>query len=83
MEDVPTSNGNIMSDINLAFREHFHNFEKKNSTLRLGKKIYEFYTAPVSKFWVHSVSVGVVSASKPPWSLFIQKVNFATVVYSN
>lgn len=27
----------------------------KKSPLRLGKKIYEFYTAPVTKFWSHTV----------------------------
>ena len=24
--------------------------------LRFGKKLHEFYTAPISKFWMHSVS---------------------------
>ena len=51
ISDVGTANGNLMYDLNVAFR----NFEKKNSPLRLGKKIYEFYTAPVTKFWLHTV----------------------------
>ena len=41
-------NGNLMT-FDITFR-------KKNSSLRLGKKIYEFYTAPVTKFWAHTVS---------------------------
>lgn len=30
-------------------------FKKKTSPLKLGKKIYEFYTAPITKFWAHTV----------------------------
>ncbi len=45
-DSVP--NGNVMT-FDITFR-------KKNSSLRLGKKIYEFYTAPVTKFWAHTVS---------------------------
>lgn len=44
-ESVP--NGNVVYDIT---------FRRKNSSLRLGKKIYEFYTAPITKFWAHTVS---------------------------
>ncbi|KAJ8881233.1 hypothetical protein PR048_017707 [Dryococelus australis] len=29
---------------------------KANRPLRLKKKLYEFYTAPITKFWGHSVS---------------------------
>ncbi|ELT97529.1 hypothetical protein CAPTEDRAFT_120255, partial [Capitella teleta] len=28
----------------------------KKSPLRLGKKIYEFYTAPITKFWMHTIA---------------------------
>ena len=30
---------------------------RKNSPLRLGRKIYEFYTAPITKFWANAVSI--------------------------
>ncbi|XP_066274984.1 transient receptor potential cation channel subfamily M member 3-like isoform X1 [Branchiostoma lanceolatum] len=30
--------------------------ESKKSSLRLGKKIYEFYNAPITKFWVHTMA---------------------------
>lgn len=29
---------------------------KKKSPLRMGKKVYEFYNAPITKFWAHAVS---------------------------
>ena len=48
LKQPPMPNGNIMT-FDITFR-------KKNSSLRLGKKIYEFYTAPVTKFWAHTVS---------------------------
>lgn len=43
------------------FREFFHLSEftneiKQHQPLRLKKKFYEFYTAPITKFWADSVS---------------------------
>jgi hypothetical protein len=32
-------------------------YEAKRSSLGLGRKIYEFYTAPITKFWAHAVSL--------------------------
>lgn len=32
-------------------------FRKKKSPLRMGKKVYEFYNAPITKFWAHAVSI--------------------------
>ena len=32
----------------------------KKSPLTINKKIYEFYTAPITKFWMHTVSVTAV-----------------------
>lgn len=40
--------------------EHFVSpiaYGKKKSPLRMGKKAYEFYNAPITKFWVHFVSI--------------------------
>ena len=31
-------------------------FRKKKSPLRMGKRVYEFYNAPITKFWAHAVS---------------------------
>ncbi|KAK7496878.1 hypothetical protein BaRGS_00011858 [Batillaria attramentaria] len=30
-------------------------FKRKKSQLKMGKKIYEFYNAPVTKFWLHTI----------------------------
>ncbi|XP_055889921.1 transient receptor potential cation channel subfamily M member 3-like isoform X5 [Biomphalaria glabrata] len=30
-------------------------FRKKKSPLRMGKKVYEFYNAPITKFWAHAI----------------------------
>lgn len=31
--------------------------KNKQKPLKLGKKIYEFYGAPITKFWGHTVSI--------------------------
>ena len=49
-----TPNGTLLAgDISMTFR-------RKNSPLRLGKKVYEFYTAPITKFWAQTVGVTVI-----------------------
>ena len=35
-------------------------YKKKKSPLRLGKKIYEFYNAPITKFWFYTVGFCVI-----------------------
>lgn len=30
-------------------------FRKKKSPLRMGKRVYEFYNAPITKFWAHAI----------------------------
>ena len=47
----------------------------KRSPLRMGKKIYEFYTAPVTKFWAHTVSFGHIA-------IHIHVVSFSVGVYT-
>ena len=49
----PTPNGSLLT----APLEMSFGFPRKNSPLGLGKKFYEFYTAPIVKFWAHTVSV--------------------------
>ncbi|XP_059225544.1 transient receptor potential cation channel trpm isoform X4 [Stomoxys calcitrans] len=44
---------------NGKFRDFFHNTEyevKQHQPLRLKKKVYEFYTAPITKFWADSIA---------------------------
>ena len=37
-------------------------FRKKKSPLRMGKRVYEFYNAPITKFWAHAVSYVILIA---------------------
>jgi transient receptor potential cation channel subfamily M protein 3 len=57
---VVQENGKVVTecdDINQHFHFPLDYFEVKSSRpLRLKKKLYEFYTAPITKFWGHSVS---------------------------
>lgn len=64
----PTNNVDIYPQVSLTdsdpaqFREFFnlseYNEVKQHQPLRLKKKFYEFYTAPITKFWADSVSGG-------------------------
>lgn len=38
--------------------------DKRMRPLRLRKKIYEFFTAPITKFWADSVSLSYFSCNK-------------------
>jgi len=53
-------NGKVViegDDMNQHFHLPLDYFDVKNNRpLRLRKKLYEFYTAPITKFWAHSVS---------------------------
>jgi len=53
-------NGKVVTegdDMNQHFHLPLDYFDVKNNRpLRLRKKLYEFYTAPITKFWGHSVS---------------------------
>ncbi|XP_046332894.2 transient receptor potential cation channel subfamily M member 3-like isoform X4 [Haliotis rufescens] len=46
-------NGTVPVDVSTYSN---HPFKKKKSPLRLGKKIYEFYNAPITKFWSHTMT---------------------------
>ena len=35
---------------------------KKKSSLKIGKKLYEFYTAPIAKFWSYTIAYLVMMA---------------------
>lgn len=50
-------NGNCPVDNNSTLDYSHMQNKKKKSPLRLGKKIYEFYNAPITKFWFYTVSV--------------------------
>ncbi|XP_034245088.1 transient receptor potential cation channel trpm [Thrips palmi] len=40
----------------LQFPMDFYDLKKEERPLKLEKKLYEFYTAPISKFWGHSIA---------------------------
>lgn len=43
------------------FAQLSHEFEiRQHQPLRLKKKIYEFYTAPITKFWADSVRLPAI-----------------------
>lgn len=57
---IPEPTGSIDSDSVSQFyplpRDFFVDI-KQNRPLRLKRKLYEFYTAPITKFYAHSVSL--------------------------
>lgn len=50
-------NGSCLVDNNSTMDYSHMQSKKKKSPLRLGKKIYEFYNAPIVKFWFYTVSL--------------------------
>lgn len=57
---VVQENGKVVTegdDMNQHFHLPLDYFDVKNNRpLRLRKKLYEFYTAPITKFWGHSIA---------------------------
>ncbi|XP_021919467.1 transient receptor potential cation channel trpm isoform X2 [Zootermopsis nevadensis] len=57
---IVQENGKVVTegdDMNQHFHLPLDYFEVKNNRpLRLRKKLYEFYTAPITKFWGHSIA---------------------------
>lgn len=63
-ETVVHENGKVMPDCD-EYKEYLHipldYYEiKQNRPLRLKKKLYEFYTAPITKFWANAVSIQII-----------------------
>ncbi|XP_044737220.1 transient receptor potential cation channel trpm isoform X2 [Chrysoperla carnea] len=59
-ETVVHENGKVMPDCD-EYKEYLHipldYYEiKQNRPLRLKKKLYEFYTAPITKFWANAIA---------------------------
>lgn len=50
-------NGSCLVDTSSTMDYSHMQNKKKKSPLRLGKKIYEFYNAPIVKFWFYTVSL--------------------------
>ena len=48
-------NGTLPQDTSILSAAGNTSYRRKNSQLKMGKKIYEFYNAPVTKFWLHTV----------------------------
>ncbi|KAE8751679.1 hypothetical protein FOCC_FOCC001527 [Frankliniella occidentalis] len=60
-ESVVNENGKVTLDDGttnplLQFPYDFYDIKKEERPLKLRKKLYEFYTAPISKFWGHSIA---------------------------
>ncbi|XP_059155361.1 transient receptor potential cation channel subfamily M member 1-like [Physella acuta] len=49
---VYTEDNNMTLDSSMFSHNPFH---KKKSPLRMGKKVYEFYNAPITKFWSNAL----------------------------
>lgn len=60
-ETIVKENGKVMTDHHEDYTHRFVHSPpeyydiKTNRPLRLKKKLYEFYTAPITKFWASSV----------------------------
>ena len=50
-------------------------YKKKTRPLKLKKKLYEFYAAPITKYFCHSVRYGVLF----PFEEYRQKQNTANI----
>lgn len=57
-------NGSCLVDNNSTMDYSHMQSKKKKSPLRLGKKIYEFYNAPIVKFWFYTVSLEFSTCSR-------------------
>lgn len=60
-DTIVQENGKVLADcddiVHRAYGIHSDYYDIKNSRpLRLKKKLYEFYTAPITKFWANAVS---------------------------
>lgn len=93
-ESLVQENGKVVledgqSNPLLQFPTDFYDLKKEERPLKLEKKLYEFYTAPISKFWGHSVrqpllflsSVSVSSLRDSPRNVAIHAVVFHQIAY--
>ncbi|XP_076682040.1 transient receptor potential cation channel, subfamily M isoform X7 [Andrena cerasifolii] len=60
-ETIVQENGKVLTDsddiVHRAYGIHSDYYDIKNSRpLRLKKKLYEFYTAPITKFWANAIA---------------------------
>lgn len=61
-ETIVQENGKVLTDhddgIHRAYGTRAEYYDNKTTRpLRLRKKLYEFYTAPIAKFWANAVSI--------------------------
>ncbi|XP_074037016.1 transient receptor potential cation channel, subfamily M isoform X5 [Leptinotarsa decemlineata] len=52
-DTIVQENGKILSDLDEL---KFHIQDSKGRELKMKKKLYEFYTAPITKFWANSIA---------------------------
>lgn len=60
-ETIVQENGKISTDmedskVHFSFEDKFYPEKGKHKPLKVKKKLYEFFTAPITKFWANSVS---------------------------
>merc|ERR1719418_391898 len=59
---IPARNSDDVDDDGVLINDfgsaHYGNFvaKKKTRPLKLRKKLYEFYAAPISKYWAHTIA---------------------------
>lgn len=63
-ETIVQENGRVLTDnddgIHRAYGLQSEYYDNKTTRpLRLRKKLYEFYTAPITKFWANAVSKNI------------------------
>jgi len=63
-ETIVQENGKVLTDnddgIHRAYGIRSEYYNKTTRPLRLRKKLYEFYTAPITKFWANAVGRSVL-----------------------
>lgn len=59
-----------------ARKKDVEEVQSRHRLIPMGRKIYEFYNAPIVKFWFHTVRVGFSNTSHILlWTLFLSTVD--------
>lgn len=70
-DTIIQENGKVVAEDDTEIGNSFHHIPldfhdvKAARPLRLKKKFYEFYTAPITKFWAHSVNKKILKNFVP------------------
>lgn len=55
----PTRKVSLTDSENTQYKDYMYDHDMRHRPLKLKKKFYEFYTAPITKFWADSVSLAL------------------------